>query len=398
MTVARLLPALLLSLAIGTGCAGDAPEIPRPDVSEAEPRVARAVAEARANVESEPESPIAWGRLGHVLLVHGWDAEAARAYRRAAELDPEGGRWWYYVGRSLEEVDPAAAEVALARSIELEPGYPAAYEAHARLLRQQGRPEEAARRLESLAERAPESPVPHLALGEIALAAGRDEEAREHLERAIEIAPGYSEAHRALSRALLSLGERAEAERHAALGERPTRYSPIPDPLWARVRLSGSTRRDFAERGRLLLARGEYAAAAEQIAVAVSDSERTPLLRRNLGLALIGAKRYGEAVPVLERAAAEADSAGLEEVERARILAGLGSALAGVGDLEGAERALRRALEHDPESVEVVANLALVHHLAGRTGEALRLLRETTLDAPALERLREELSRAEGGS
>lgn len=387
---------LTLALAAVSACEAERPEIPRPDVSRSEPVVARVVEQAREAVAREPESPTAWGRLGHVLLAHGWEAEASRAYRRAAELDPEGGRWWYYLGRSLEEIDAGVAEEAVARSIELEPGYAAAYEVDARLLRRLGRPDEAARRLETAIERVPDSPVPHLALGEIAIAAGRDEEAREHLERAVELAPGYSEAHRALSRALLSLGEEAAARRHARLGERPTRYRPIPDPLWTRVRLAGATRRDFAERGRLLLARGEYEAAAEQLEAAVTDAEATPLLRRNLGLALVGAGRYAEAIPVLERAAAEADSAGLEAEERARILTGLGAARAGADDLEEAERALRLALELDPTSVEALAQLALVHHLAGRTEDALRLLRESDLEAPQLDRLRAELAEAAG--
>lgn len=395
-----MIRALVLSMALAAslaGCEAERPEIPRPELSEAEPLVARVVTEARETVEREPESATAWARLGHVLLAHGWDAEAARTYRRATELQPDDGRWWYYLGRSLQESDPAAAEEALARSIELDPGYAAAYEVDARLLRQLGRPDEAARRLQSLAELAPESPVPYLALGEIALAAGRHEEARDRLERAVEMAPGYSEAHRALSRALLSLGERVAAERHARLGERPTRYQPVPDPHWTRVRLAGATRRDFAERGRLLLAGGEFEAAAQQLEVAVSDDEATPRLRRNLGLALLGAGRDSAAVPVLERAVAEADSAGLEAAERSRILAALGAARAGVGELEEAERALRRALELEPRSVDALAQLALVHHLAGRTGEAIRLLEDSGVDAPQLDRLREELAEAEDG-
>lgn len=388
--------AAMVSLALAVAACGAEPvEVPSPDVSRSEPAVARVVEEARRGVAEAPGAPGAWGRLGHVLLVHGWDAEAARAYRRATGLEPDAGRWWYYLARSLEESDPAAAESAIARSIELEPGYAAAYEVHARLLRRLGRPEAAAARLEELAERAPESAVPHLALGEIAIAAGRDEQARARLERAVEMEPGYSEAHRALSRALLSLGEEEEARRHARLGERPTRYRPVSDPLWATVRLAGATRRDFAERGRILLARGEFAAAAEQLEAAVSDEEATPLLRRNLGLARLGAGRYAEAVAPLERAAAEADSATLDAPARASILAALGSARSGAGDLEGAERALVEALELDPTSVDAVATLALVRHLDGRTGEALRVLDESGLEAPALDRLRSELEAAE---
>lgn len=390
-----MIRATVLSMVLAAslaGCGGERPEIPRPELSEAEPLVARVVAEARENVEREPGSATAWGRLGHVLLAHGWEADAARAYRHATDLEPDDGQWWYYLGRSLQEIDPAAAEEALARSIGVDPGYAAAYELDARLLRQLGRPDEAARRLETLVELAPESPVPHWALGEIALAAGRHEEARDRLERAVEMAPGYSEAHRALSRALLSLGERAAAERHARLGERPTRYQPVPDPHWTRVRLAGATRRDFAERGRLLLAGGEFEAAAQQLEVAVSDGEATPRLRRNLGLALVGAGRHSEAVPVLERAVAEADSADLEADERSRILAALGAARAGVGDLEEAERDLRRALEFDPGSVDALAQMALVHHLSGRTGEAIRLLEDSGVDAPELDRLRDALA------
>jgi len=268
---------------------------------------------------------------------------------------------------------------------------------HARVLRSLGRSEEAARQLVRLEELAPGNPHAPLMLGEIALAAGRNADARDHLLRALERNPEQSQAHRSLARVYLALGDRAAAERHAREGEKPGRSAELDDPLWEEVAAAGETRRWHAARGRELLAAGRHGEAAAELAKAVADDQATPILRLNLGIALIGSRRHAEAVPVLGRAREEAEAAGLGPDTLAMIEARLGAAHAGAGDLAAAEGAARRAHELDPASVEATLGLAIVLAMGDRIGEAVRTLEEAEHDDPRIAALRDRLLR-EGGT
>lgn len=373
--------------ATGCGAAGDSSpgEVPRPDVSRSSSTVALAVERAGRDVERSPGSAEAWGRLGNLYLAHGWGAEAAAAYRRASELEPDDFRWPYLLGRSLMQEDPEAAARALEGAVELGTDYPPVYAEHARVLRKLGRLEEAAGQLERLSELVPDNPHTHLGLGEIALADQRYEEARDHLLRALELHPGQSEAHRALAQVYVALDEPGAAERHAQRGREPSRFEPLEDPLWDAVERAGNTRRWYAYRGRRLLRQGRYEEAAEEMERALAEDEETPMLRHNLGVALIGAKRYDEATRVLELAAQEARQG--DPGELATIHTTLSAAYSGSGDLAAAERSVRLALELDPASVEATAGLALVLARDGRTGEAIDVLRNSPLEDPRLTRL-----------
>ncbi len=78
-----------------------------------EPRLLQAIESAQKAVEKAPGKAAAWGQLGKVYHIHGWEVEAAQCYRRAAEIDPTEFRWLYYLGMITHKTDPQEAEVVL---------------------------------------------------------------------------------------------------------------------------------------------------------------------------------------------------------------------------------------------------------------------------------------------
>lgn len=63
--------------------------------------------------------------------------------------------------------------------------------------------------------------------------------------------------------------------------------------------------------------------------------------------------------------------------EKARVYFRLGNLYFDAGDLERAEYAYKRAIEHDPEHVNAHHNLSVVYRRQGRIGEYIRLRKRT---------------------
>jgi len=371
--------------------------MPRPDLSLiSEERLLQAVEAAQRAVVDAPESAEAWGQLGHLYLVHGWEVEAAGRYRRAAAFERDDFRWRYLLGRSLENTDLVAASEALERAIDLDATYPPAHHVRAIVLRKLGRPDEARRHLERTAKLEPRNPSGQLGLGEIALSAKRFEEARDHLLRALEMNPGQSEAHQALAQVFLALGDRAAAERHASAGRKPTRPMPLQDPLWDEVEQAGVTKYWFSKRANRYLAAKDYERATVEFAQAASDDERNPMFWYNYANALLRSERYAEAVPIYERAVAALQDPyykdRLEPERKVKIFINLGLAYANAGALDSSERSFQEALAVDPSSFETIYNLVVLYSGQRRLEDAIRLLQGSQATATDA-RLRQMLDR-----
>jgi Flp pilus assembly protein TadD len=135
-------------------------------------------------------------------------------------------------------------------------------------------------------------------------------------------------------------------------------------------------------------AQGDQDGAEQAFARALALAPAHPLVLRNyakfltdLGLVALRDGRTGKAVETLERAIGlRADSS--------RAWHALGSARRAGGDLEGAETALRRAVELAPTSGPAWVNLGVVLRLLGRPAEALPCLaqaRKAGYSGPELE-------------
>ena len=175
--------------------------VPQPsDIAHVEEqRLLAAVKTAQKALIEAPKDTTAWGQLGNVYFVHGWEAEAAQCYRSAIEIAPTEFHWLYYLGLITYKVDPQAAAQTLAEAIKLDPHYAPAHIYRAAALRSLGHLEQAKTHLETANALDPQNPYASLWLGELALATQQFEVAQIHLQRALKLNPEQSEAHAALA-------------------------------------------------------------------------------------------------------------------------------------------------------------------------------------------------------
>jgi tetratricopeptide (TPR) repeat protein len=301
------------------------PQPPAISLEGVDPDLARVVTAARQKVLEEPASAARWGHLGKVLLAYHYDEPAAACFVQAERLDPADARWPYYRADALLQHDPDAALPLLGRAVELcdrtDPGNTAPRLRLAETLLAVGRSEEAEKQLALVLRTDPDSPRAHLNLG--MLAYDRDDlaKSREHLERCQDNPSARQRACNRLAEVCLRLGDRKKADAYT----RAAAASP-PDRPWEDTLL-----REFK---RLSQVGGSRFLTVE---------------------ALEAAGRHQEAVATLREM--------VRERPDFRSYVGLGKNLLALGDYEGAEQALRAAVEMGPEKAQAYYYLSKLFFL-----------------------------------
>ena len=112
--------AIALALAIASVGRASASTVPLPNLEHSEPRVAEAVLDAAARVDSEPAEGAAWGHLGMTLEAHGFRMEARAAYREAIARAPVFS-WYALLGMLDAALGSSAAVASLRVAHELAP-------------------------------------------------------------------------------------------------------------------------------------------------------------------------------------------------------------------------------------------------------------------------------------
>src|SRR5262249_7084087 len=153
-------------------------ELPSLDPSGVDPAVLRLVQAARSAVVEAPRSAEAWGRLGKILLAHGFFDQALTCFSRAEQLDPGEPRWPLHQGTTLCQGDPEAAIPKL-------------------------------RRAAVLCDNT--SDAPRLRLADVLLGQGRVREAEEQWRRLLSQEPGHARAHLGLARLAYQRGNLEES-------------------------------------------------------------------------------------------------------------------------------------------------------------------------------------------
>jgi tetratricopeptide (TPR) repeat protein len=99
-----------------------APVPPDVPLDKVESVVAEAVRAARKQVIEDPWSGPAWGKLGMVLEAHEFIGQAEVCYARAEELDPDDRRWPYFLGSLQVRTNPQEGVRHLRRTVALSRG------------------------------------------------------------------------------------------------------------------------------------------------------------------------------------------------------------------------------------------------------------------------------------
>jgi tetratricopeptide (TPR) repeat protein len=249
-------------------------------------------------LELRPSDAPARQRLGEVLLARG-DAGAAEHFRALLDEPGFGAAAHYGLGRAAAvRGDAAAAVEHFERALELQPEAGLVHHQLGMALRQLGRGEAAAAQLERkgggevtwpdrLVERIESLAISAGATfdrGNRALVNGRYAEAAEHFRRAIDTDPKLVEARRNLAVAL-----RQSGDLDGSLQELRDAAAVAPDDVWVQLDLGNAYR-----------AKGFAEPAVEAYERAVELAPDFASAHFNLANALIGLDRWVEARPHLE--------------------------------------------------------------------------------------------------
>jgi tetratricopeptide (TPR) repeat protein len=325
------------------------PEPPPVDLTGGDPEVARAVRDARDAVLASPRSAKAWGRLGMILLAHGYQAEAVQALAEAERLDSHEPRWPYLQGLALQRGDPERALPKLRRALQLSQDSRLCLRLAEGLLAQ-GQLDEAEALLHQVERAGQENARVETGLAQVARARGDPVRCLEHLRRALN-SPGVQTktVHALMAEVYGQLpGKEAQAERERETVVDLPNDAAWPDPYYQEV---------------LDLRVGMQA-----------RIERADVLRRS------GQLKHASALLVeTTRLYPDSDMVWLQ----------LGGVLLQARDYRGAERALREAIRLGPSRFESQYRLgiALFAQRARRPGgvaEATRVFRRASLLAPTV--------------
>lgn len=247
--------------------------IPESDVSGAEPRMQRAIGEARREVARQLRSPKAdpealanaYGRLGALFVLLEVEAQADACLRNAQKLQPRDFRWPYYAGylaMMAGRTDRALEYLKTAQQIN--PDYPPLYLRLGKVWLDRGELTKARGALERIADEPGLLVIANYYLGQIDVQERRYGDAVTHLERALAADPGATGVHYPLAQAYHALGQEDLARNH--LGQFEVRTPPAKDPVLEQ--LQGAIKRSVPafEKAIYAVRKGDYQTAVERFA------------------------------------------------------------------------------------------------------------------------------------
>ena len=298
------------------------------------PRQTEALAALRRAVTLDPSFAGAHHTLGMALARFGQHEEAGRAFALAVEIDPEFAEAHANLGLILAQRGQfAEARGRLSRAVELRKDAPAAAYWHyliGKTLREEGRPEEAAKHYEQATKLRPDYAEAYLALGLVRNLLRERPSALEALSKAVALAPNHAGARYELGKLLVSLGDAEQAVEQLRAADRLApggrsvlfalqralrRIDQTEQADEVQARLKEVLRRDDRGRETALLAtqrnneaveierQGKLSAALEKYRQALELNPFHPGFRRNLGLVLCRLERWAEGIAELEEAA-----------------------------------------------------------------------------------------------
>jgi tetratricopeptide (TPR) repeat protein len=385
-------------------------EPPALDPTGVDPLIVRAVERARTEVRQAPNSASTWGRLGMVLLVHQFRAEAGLCLARAEQLDARDVRWPYYQALAVRFSDPESAIVHLRRAVAL------AGESDetprlllGELLVQRGQLDEAETIFRDILQRDAHNSRAHAGLARAALERDDLPGSLAHLREAKTDLRTRKAAHVLLAEVQQRLGDRAAAEAALRHGQSLPDDDPWPDPLAEQLQALGVGRLmtltravallrqdripeaieliqqsledypdmgwDWVLLGRAFL-RGKNVAAAEQaFRTALQKEPNSVEAHFYLGVVLFLQSKPREAAPHFRKATEL-------KPDYSRAYYNLGHCLKQQDDRPGAVAAFRKAISCDPQYADARTNLGELLAEDGQFDAALEQLRQAVQTAP----------------
>lgn len=293
------------------------------------------------------------------------DAPLAEARCRAAlTLAPENSTAWTLLGLIVRSRDPLAAQVALARALELDPANSDARFQLGNLQREQRRFAEAIAAYEATMATGGAHPAVLNNLGLAREGAGEPEQALEAYRAALALQPGHRQSLGNLVHLLCRLHRYAEA-------------TPLSEEYVERFRDADATL--WVDRGICAHHAGDLGTARKSFERALSLAPDDALILTNLGSLFVDIGDFERAETVLTRAVALEPqglyAASLLALSRAHLCAWTG--------LEGLHESIRRRLEAGSDDANAFAALAIPLSPAMQLAVARRWARDLASATPA---------------
>jgi protein O-GlcNAc transferase len=356
-------------------------------------------------VIQNPDSVAAWGKLGMVLVGHGFPVEASDAcLARAERLDPRQPRWPYLRATSVITTDPETAITKLQRAVELCDCDPDVVRLQlGEVLLEDGRFGEAVEQFLRVLGRHPGNARASLGLGRAVYERGELSESIAHLHRSAADVHTRKAAHTLLAQAYERLGNKPVAEQTLRQAADLPKDTAWPDPFQEKVNELQVGKQTALARATSLLNQGHYPEAIRLLQQTVQDYPDSATAWVMLGSANIG----GKDLPAAEQALRKATELGPDvpdaqfylgvalflqkkhqaaapcfrkatelKPDFARAHFDLGHCLRAQGDDAGAIAAFRAAVHCQPDYASAHINLAALLLKRGQRDEALVHLRE----------------------
>ncbi len=341
-------------------------QIPAPDLTQLEPRVARSITEAQEGIMRAPTSTKAWGKLGAILDAHGLDALAGEAYRQAQQLDPREFRWPYNLACIAIELDEPleVIEALFDEARSLNPGHAALDCRLGDALSSSGRTTDAVAAYRRSLAIDDTFAMAHRGLGMVLLSIGDIDAAVVHLERAAAAMPSDGVSASALAQAYGRARRTEQATAVAARARNLERIARIPDVFRDEVAYFGTSAALCSARAARLIVSGQIERAIEQLLIVEETRPDDPYIQIRLGMCFMQLGRSTEAMSRFSKAIEIKPDFAEPYVEMGRLRSA-------AGDLQGALAAYERALAIDPNLVSAHAKMGNALVRLGRTAEAL---------------------------
>jgi tetratricopeptide (TPR) repeat protein len=341
-------------------------EPPMPNLARLDPAVVAAIEAGQDDVRKAPRDANKWAFLGKVFYTIAYFDEASACFRQASRLESREPRWPYFVGVSLELVDPVAALVEMRRSVALlgDEAVPQRLRL-ANLLLAQGQVDEAEGYFQTILKQEPDNAPAHLGLARVAAERNDVPASLKHLPRCLS-SPLTAKPARVLRAELYHRsGDSKAAERERRLA------SYLPEPLppldvliedlhslrVGRVATLNHVFRLFQE--------GKAYEAMALLDQTVRQYPESGAVWLALGRAQLGQNEPQQAERSLRMALAK--EPGMVDGSLS-----LGQALLAQGRTEEAAKQFRHAIKLRPNDAEAHSNLAHCLRLQGKRAEAIR--------------------------
>jgi tetratricopeptide (TPR) repeat protein len=270
------------------------------------------------NQESEATAAGNYNNRGNQLLQEGKIPEAAKAYRKATQLDPDNAQWHYNLALALSRLGETQGQKAeLEKTLALDSNMG----------------------------------IAHNDLGLVHLSEGKINEAESDFKAALEIDPKFAEAQNNLG---VVYGQEGRGSEAVALFRQATES----DPRYARA---------FINLGLQLARQGDLAAAEQQIRVALKLTPDDPGALTAFGMVKGKLKHYQESVRAFRQVVARTPGSADSHLN-------LGIALADQYDLPGALTEFSEAIRLAPNNAAAYYNKGRALYDLDRRQEALSFL------------------------